>query len=98
MCLIVKYWFIICVGLLENIADDVVINNGMVQPGGGPSLNTSLKFAGKISRGRGAFTLNKIPNGLGLLQKGSKGALCDTSIKAYVRRRICRFVKINNSY
>ena len=59
--------------LLENITNDIVVKNGMVQPGGGPSLNTSLRFAEKISKGRGAFTLDKIPEGLGLLQTGSKG-------------------------
>ena len=75
--------------LLENLFDDVVIKNGMVQPGGGPSLNTSLKFAEKISKGRGAFTLDKIPSGLGLLQTGSKGhyviqALRPMPLKQYI--------------
>ena len=53
--------------LLENLQTDIVVKNGMVQPGGGPSLNTSLKFAERISGGRGGFSLDKIPEGLGLL-------------------------------
>ena len=53
--------------LLENINDgEITIENGMVQPGGGPSLNTDINFAIKKSNGRGAYTLDKIPEGLGL--------------------------------
>ena len=59
--------------LLENLNTDIIVIDGMVQPGGGPSVNTSLRFAEKISGGRGAFTLDRIPEGLGLLRIGSKG-------------------------
>ena len=58
--------------LLEN-EDDFKNLGDIVKPkSGGPSLSTDIKFAIRVSEGRGAYTLDKIPKGLKIRQDGNR--------------------------